>query len=798
MSETTQDPLAPAAAAGGGREALRQLLLGAADSGRLSPAQMRLWDLEAASGPTPVHCFAIATELNGPLDTELLRNAVASVAARHPVLRSTIDANAEMPRFRPNPDLPLPFELREAFADTVRQEILSTAAQSFRLTEEPGWRAVLFRVGPDRHILLLQFHHILADRWSVAVFANDLSEAYTAPGVEQPLPKRPRSDEAWLESSEAAEQIAAWRRGFQPPPPSLRIPFTRTAADVSDYRGDRLERVVDPVLASRVRQLAAAEGTTMFPVLLTAFALTLRAHTGQDDLVICTPVTGRHRAGTREAIGYFNNILPLRLNLAGAPDFRAALSRVAEAARSAYANQDIPFHIIAGLDELTTVRTTACLFAVQNIPGLELRLPGVSSRYWDVPNGMSNFDLSVFLEEKDGELSLIADYKTALVDTEAAGQITARFLETLGFVVDRPEAGLHEFPRYERAPELEPSIAAVSEFTGPPALEGRLIGIFAEIFHDTEVTPESNFFHLGGDSVRAARLFARIRKDFGVELPLSTLFGAPTVRQLSQCIADSNWSAPWMSLVPIRAQGSRPPLYFVHGGGGNVISFRLLADNLGDDQPMYCLQAKGLKRGEVPLQSVEEMAARYIEAIREHRPHGPYALAGHSLGAAVAYEMAQRLMRDGEEVSFLGLLDHPGPNIRLGRADWLRYHYMIFSRLGGPERLHYLYHGLRSRWYHLRARSQSAAKRGRSTVEMLEAGMRALQSYKIEPYPGRITLFRARMGSPKILSDPLGGWNGVAAQGLEVHEVPGTHLSMLDHPNVEVLGAAIARCLSRN
>ncbi len=809
MSENTPRPSATAGLTPEEkRRVLRGLLQAPPPPGesRLSAAQFRLWEMDAAEPSSGVHCFAIASRLKGVIDPARFARALAVVQSRHAGLHSRITTAEGFPRFEPDTDLPLPFEFRENTPRDADQLVRDDARRPFDLTAQPGWRAILYRQEANRDLLLLQFHHILADRWSVAVIMGDLSDAYTALSDGSPVPAcdlappwtAARKHESWLESAEAGAQFNFWRECFASPPATVLLPFARSSGGLSGYAGERFETVLDPQTAAQVKQVAADRSTTAFPVLLTAWALTLRAHTSQEDFVICTPVTGRHRAGTRNAIGYFNNILPLRLRLEGCAGFSEALASVAAAARQSYANQDLPFHQIAGLPELAPVRSTACMFAVQNIPGLELRLPDVESEYFDVPNGTSNFDLSLFLEEKRGLWHVICDYKTSAFDASGIRTLVERFLEVLRFALRQPDAALESFPRF--SPETAPA-AANAEVPAIAAahnvLEPVVTGFFQSLFPGADIHPDTNFFEAGGDSLQASRLFARIHSELSVELPLATLLEAPTPRTLAARAGDRNWKAPWMSLVPVKAEGTRPPLFFVHGGGGNVLSFRLLSSGLAADQPMYCLQAKGLKRGEKPLESVEEMASHYIDAIRTARPKGPYALAGHSLGAAVAYEMAQRLRREGEAVAFLGLLDHPGPNLELDRLDWIRYHYLNFARLKGQERIEYVYHGVRSRVGRLRAKAASGQVKHRSTAEMLEHGMRALQNYKIQPYPGRIDLFRARMGSPNILSDPSGGWGGLAKEGVAVHEVPGTHLSMLDHPNVEVLGAEISRCLAR-
>ncbi len=798
-------PLVRAAAAGGGSTEDKRALLktlvrsrAAAALPALSEAQSRLWDLEAHEGAPGIHDFSLAYELRGPLDPDLLEQALQAVAARHASLRSRIEVQGGAVRFVER--LPDPVLERRPVGEDLAAALLAEAALPLDPTVA-GWRAVLFRGHGEDHTLLLHFHHIFADRWSVAVLIGDLAAAYTAirdgvPYDRSPLPPAPS------EPAPTPEDLAYWSAVFSPPAEVLRLPFDRPGGGFAGYAGARLAIEIDGPATQALKSVAGTQSVTLFPALLAAFAGFLHAHTGQEDLTICTPMTGRHRAGTRSAIGYFNNILPLRLDLRGNPPFEALLGRVAARGREVAGHQDVPFHRIAALPELTQGRIARCLFTLQNIPGLDLHLPGIAASYRDVPNGTANFDLALFAEEKDGRLRCFLDYKTALLEPDAAQLLADRLVEFVRAAVDHPSAQLSELPRYASAPQA--AAAPVPARRSRPAknlLEEKMTGLWRELFSDsTGIDAETDFFAMGGDSIKAARLFAIVRREFQVDMPLAALLEGPTPRELVRRIADRDWAAPWLSLVPIQPAGSRPPLFCVHGAGGNVISFRFLGGCL-HDRPVYGLQAQGLKPGERPLETVEAMAEHYLQAVRAIRPHGPYLLLGYSVGASVAYEMAQRLHADREEVRFLGMVDHAGPKIQYSRLDWIRLHLMNLSMLPPAERWMYVRRGVVWRCRILAAawrvhKSPAAPERlsGSSTVDLLEQSLRAFRNYQVRPYAGKVTLFRARQGSPKIRADVCGGWGGVA-QSVEIREVPGDHTTMIEPPHTQALGAAIAQCL---
>jgi thioesterase domain-containing protein/acyl carrier protein len=192
-------------------------------------------------------------------------------------------------------------------------------------------------------------------------------------------------------------------------------------------------------------------------------------------------------------------------------------------------------------------------------------------------------------------------------------------------------------------------------------LENQLVAIWQEVLGVPQVSILDSFFELGGTSLQAARLFAAIEKTFSKNLPLATLFQAPTIEQLAEILNQEDEAVSWNSLVTIQPNGSKPPLFCVHGAGGNVLMYRSLVDYLGSDQPLYGLQARGLDGKGNLVTQVKEMAKLYIQEIRELQPEGPYCLAGLSLGGIIAFEMAQLLQAQGQEVALLAMIDSHGP-----------------------------------------------------------------------------------------------------------------------------------------
>lgn len=354
-------------------------------------------------------------------------------------------------------------------------------------------------------------------------------------------------------------------------------------------------------------------------------------------------------------------------------------------------------------------------------------------------------------------------------------------------------------------PEESNALAAKDLIAPHDELEAQLVNLWTTILQVKTVGVTDNFFELGGDSLLAARLFAQIHNRFGKNLPLSALFVSPTIEQLANVLRESDADAAWSSLVPIQPHGSKPPLFCVHAAGANVLIYRPMSRHLGDDQPVYALQAQGLDGRQQPLRCVEDMAARYVKEVRALQPHGPYYLLGASFGGFVVYEMAQQLLSQGQEVAFLGILDTNCPIYSLGKK--FICHLGHLKQLGlfeysravaaGVRRRLRLDHGSSDR-EKLNSNVQSLARSQAddALLQTLAAIFEAEQKYvpAVKRYPGKLTLFWADE-EPRNFEDNRLAWRKVAAGGLEIHVVPGSHTTMREEPHVQTFVEKLRRCL---
>ena len=335
--------------------------------------------------------------------------------------------------------------------------------------------------------------------------------------------------------------------------------------------------------------------------------------------------------------------------------------------------------------------------------------------------------------------------------------------------------------------------AEPQEYVAPTdELETQLTRIWETVLDKKPVGIRDNFFELGGHSLLAARLMHRIEQQLGQRLPLAALLQAPTVEQLAALVRQEQYSTSWSSLVAIQPEGAKPPFFCVHGVGGNVVGFRDLARHLGPDQPFYALQPQGLDGKRECLTSISEMAERYIREIKRVQSQGPYRIGGYSFGGLVAYEMAQMLEAQGEEVALLGLFDtYPGKMQSRGSQ--------LKNLFGLPAREQISFVLKKGSFVVMTLKKRLELQfLPRALRNVKQACAKAAANYDVHPYRGKVTLFRVREKSVGSLNDPYAIWWRVAEQGVDLREISGDHLSLLKEPQVRLLAEQLSDCLNQS
>ena len=366
-----------------------------------------------------------------------------------------------------------------------------------------------------------------------------------------------------------------------------------------------------------------------------------------------------------------------------------------------------------------------------------------------------------------------------------------------------------------------------SNFVAPrDRMEKKLAAIWEKVFDMKPIGIDDNFFDLGGTSIIAVNLFAKIEQAFKYHLSLVVLFQCPTIAQLAKMLSQLDQQEPteqsvsWSTLVPIRAKGVHSPLFCISGIHGNVLIYADLAKHLGADQPFYGLQPRGIDGIHPPLTSIEEIAAYYIQVVRTVQPKGPYFLGGFSLGSHVVWEMSQQLYAQGEKVALLALFDGKIRSANIVRQPFRKrifLHYQSFREMGFTYlsqkfpawqdwligRYQYWTKTITRRFYQ-RMQWQLPIYLRQSAIEDLleKAGTEAMKNYVMQSYPDKVTLFRAdtQESDQGVGFVPLDwdlGWGDLAAGGLEIQTISGDHMSMFREPQVQILAQKLQECLHR-
>ena len=374
----------------------------------------------------------------------------------------------------------------------------------------------------------------------------------------------------------------------------------------------------------------------------------------------------------------------------------------------------------------------------------------------------------------------------------------------------------------ERPVQAQTQITGSGGDISDPVLH-ELAGIWSDILGVSGIGPEDEFFALGGHSLNAVRMFSRVKRDMGVDLPITTLFDAPTLAALADQVAEigglsrsrsgaepeggANVTAaiakPWSPLVRINAgQDGVRPFYMVHGAGGNVLSFRILADCLDPSIPFYGIRALGSDGGIEVDTSIEAMASRYLVAITEVQPEGPYDIGGYSGGGVIAYEMARQLKAAGHSVGRLHFLDTLEPIAARTPPSFL---YKLWAARNWSFQF-------ALKWLERRKAHQRQADVSKLIEEYLASdepippelvGYRMTQIYRLAqdsydtgPYEGDITLYKARLaGTLFLAAGPKLGWQSFTSGDFETHVLNCDHFNMMAMPTIEKIGHLISKSL---
>ena len=423
----------------------------------LTFAQQRLRFLYQLDPENPFYNHLAVFALEGRLDVDALRSAVGEVVRRHEVLRTVYPVleGRLVQRIEPWEPVPLPVVDLCALAAAERQgemqrHVDDEARRPFDLESGPVLRAVLLRLAAEEHALLFSLHHIASDAWSGTILIREITTLYDAfrQGRPSPLPELPVQyadfavwQQRWLQGAVLEQHLAYWRKVLGGNPPAPDLPTDRPRSGRPGHRGLRRTFRVPQDLARSLGDLSRREGATLFMTLLAALDVLLQRLTGQDDVVVGTAVAHRGRAETEGLIGFFVEMLPLRVDLSGNPRFLDLLRQVREVCLGAFAHQDFPLEQL--IEELRRDGDAASLFrvvfGVRNSPIEELRVPGLALRPVEREQEAVRFDLTIWVSETPGGLETTWTFRTDLFEASTIERMNGQLEGLLRSLVAAPD-----------------------------------------------------------------------------------------------------------------------------------------------------------------------------------------------------------------------------------------------------------------------------------------------------------------------------------------------------------------------
>jgi amino acid adenylation domain-containing protein len=446
----------------------------------LSFAQSRLWFLDQFLPGSPFYNVPAAVRLTGELDVAALAQVLNEIVRRHETLRTTFAVVDGQPVQVIAPALPfnmplvelgeVPEPLREA---RVRKLVRAEAQRPFDLGRGPLFRVTLLRLGREEHVVLLTLHHIVADGWSMGVLIRELAALYEAIHEAQPSPLPPLPiqyadfafwQRQWLEGEVLEAQLAYWRRQLAGAPPLLELPTDRPRSAAQARRGAVLPLTLPQALSQDLKALSRREGVTLFMTLLAAFQTLLHRYTGQDDIIVGSPIANRNRIEIEGLIGFFVNMLVFRTDLSGNPTFKELLRRAQEVSLGAYSHQDLPFEVLVSelqLErDLSHTPLVQVVFTLQNAPLQPPSLSGLTLSLLGSDIGTAKFDLNISLNDMGPELNGMFEYNADLFEEATVALMLEHFQTLLEGVVAQPERPVLEIPLARGGRESDPATAA--------------------------------------------------------------------------------------------------------------------------------------------------------------------------------------------------------------------------------------------------------------------------------------------------------------------------------------------------
>ncbi len=764
----------------------------------------------------------VRTTLRGPLDHDRFVSAWNAVISMHQGLRTSVhrrsDADPMLIVWKRAP-IDITFIDWSSEDEAVRLPRMSSYLDADRdrgldLTSTPPMRLTVVTLAEDEHEMVWTCHHLFGDGWSATIALEDLVQSYNSdvvpdtPGPREAPREGLRSFHRWAATATDDTTRSYWTNrmsGYRGAP--ALVVHDAIGQVVERGRGASLVTPVPDSLVHDIRTAATAASVTPNVFVEAAWATVLARLLGTRDVVFGTTVAGRAApiAGIERTIGYFSNAVPIRIRIDPDETVEEWVVRIRSELFSMQAHEHASLAEVHEWSEVPGYRGLFDSFLVfENLPA-QATAP-------DHPDAITMtsfrsgltaaFPLSIAVTLGES-WEIHADLAVAAGDSDGLGILLEALIDALGSMTAHPHARVGSLLEADadRIADLlvpDPSVSTASTGNQPETvIQRNLHRVWLEVLGLESLGIDDDWFDVGGTSLGAVRLFRRIEDELGIPLPLSTLLTHPTIAAIADLIESpaQRDTTDRSLIVPLQPGGSRVPLFAIHGGGGEVLHYKALADRLGAEQPMFGIEPLGLDRVTPPLETVPEMADRYLAEVRAIQPRGPYRFVGYCFGGNVALEMAARLEEDGEEVDRLIVIDSGLPLEAARTATTVGRALAVVRTRGLVNAVRAAIARFRNRGRYYWDGSFGGAE-GRDRLKyhtIAQACRRAFSSWEPRAVKAPIVLLRSTEYRAAEDKDWHLGWDAYTTD-FEVEEIEGSkHEAMFEEPFVDEMAELVTK-----
>lgn len=502
----------------------------------LSSSQLRLWFLNKLNPDSPAYNLATLFDINGPFKSDCALRAIESVVERHDVFRTTFDESVNGPSLHIHKRLNFKFESLDlsnsvCSKETWVNEIRTRSVKPYDLSNGPLLRILIITLSENHHILSVMTHHIITDGWSMSVFLKDFTQFYhcftfsIAPTLRE-LPYRFADYTKWQHNRSANlnnDSIDYWKNTLSAPLPVMTLPTFKDRPLIRTFEGSAISFSIDKSASQKIESLSKNGHTTVFTILLGIFYTLLYRYSGQQDIIIGSPVANRNSTEVEDLIGFFLNMVPLRINCPKVISFKELLELLKNITTNAFAHQDVPFDRLVEIGspqrELNHHPVYQVMFAFQNFPLETIKIDNTTFRPSLVNRGASEYDLSLYMWMESGTLNGFFEYSTELFDKELIENMSNHFVNIILNIIDNPDLKISDIPLLN-SKETEKIIGAwnnTDQFFSQTECVHDLFDKFSKLFPEATavISEDGSFTYNDLDSISDRIAFGLIKKGIG-------------------------------------------------------------------------------------------------------------------------------------------------------------------------------------------------------------------------------------------------------------------------------------------